>query len=227
LKVEVDVKSLVTDAVLVEKRRGQIAAAAVELFSERGFYRTTIQEVARKAGVSTGLIYQYVHDKEDVLLLALLSVLDAYKERIPAALDGVVEPLERLWRAVDAYCHVVDGSRAATVLAYRSTKSLPPERRELIKAHELATNAMIADCIRACIAAGLFRAVNVELATYHFVMFAHAWALKHWRLRQICGLEEYIAQGFDFLTASLLTPAGRRRYARFRKVLQAAGSRAR
>ena len=66
-----DVKSLVTDEALVRERRAQIVAGAVKLFSKNGYDRTTVQQVAKKAGVSTGLIYQYVRDKED-----LLSVFD-------------------------------------------------------------------------------------------------------------------------------------------------------
>jgi AcrR family transcriptional regulator len=209
------VKSQVTDEVLVQRRRGQIVAAAVELFATQGFYRTTISDVARKAGVSSGLIYQYVSDKEDVLLLVLLSVIDSYKHDIPAALEGLVDPLERCWAAIDAYCRVVDQRREATVLAYRSTKSLPRDRRELVKASELETNELIAACVRDCMAKGLFREVNVDLATYHLVTFAHTWALKHWRLKELCTLDDYIAQGFDFFARALLTPKGERHYRKF------------
>ncbi len=213
------VKSQVTDEALVERRRNQIVAAAVELFAHQGYYRTTILEIARKAGVSSGLIYQYVADKEDVLLLSLLSVLDSYLKEIPAALAGLTDPLERCCVAVNAYCRVVDQRREATVLAYRSTKSLPGERRELVKNAELETNALVSACIQDCIGAGLFRPVNVELVTYQLVAFAHTWALKHWRLKTLCSLDEYIAQGFDFIAHALLTAKGRRRYAK----LQAEG----
>ena len=205
-----DVKAQVSDEALVHRRRAQIIAAAVELFAHQGFYRTTIQDVARKAGVSAGLIYQYVTDKEDVLLLVLLSVLDSYKQEIPAALAGLTDPLERFWAAVEAYCRVVDQRREATVLAYRSTKSLPDDRRRLIKESEIETNGMIAACLRDCVKAGLMREVNVELVAYQVVTFAHSWALKHWRLKELCDLEEYIAQGFDFFAQALLTPKGRR-----------------
>lgn len=210
--MKVNVKSQVTDAVLVQRRRGQIVAAAVELFSQQGYYLTTIQEVARKAGVSTGLIYQYVRDKEDVLLLALQSVLESYEREIPAALKGVTDPLLRVWTALDSYCRIVDSRRAATVLAYRSTKSLSKARRELIKNSEIETNNLIAGCLRECIAVGLFRKINVDLVTYHLVMFAHAWALKHWRLQKLCSLDDYIAEGFAFFTTSLLTPKGKRHF---------------
>ncbi|MBI3447191.1 MAG: TetR/AcrR family transcriptional regulator [Magnetospirillum sp.] len=203
-----DVKAQVTDEALVLRRRSQIITAAVELFSHQGFYRTTIQDVAKKAGVSAGLIYQYVSDKEDVLLLALLSVLESYKQEIPAALEGLSDPLERFWAAIRAYCRVVDQRREATVLAYRSTKSLPDERRQLIKACEIETNGMIAACLTDCVKAGLMREVNVELVTYQLVTFAHSWALKHWRLKELCTLEQYVAEGLDFFAQALLTAEG-------------------
>ncbi|EME71819.1 transcriptional regulator [Paramagnetospirillum caucaseum] len=209
-----DVKAQVSDEALVTRRRGQIIASAVELFSHQGFYRTTIQDVARKAGVSAGLIYQYVSDKEDVLLLALLSVLESYKHEIPAALEGLSDPLERFQAAIRAYCRVVDQRREATVLAYRSTKSLPDDRRRLIKDCEIETNGMIAACLADCIRAGLMRDVNVELVTYQLVTFAHSWALKHWRLKELCGLEQYVAEGLDFFAHALLTPKGWRQWKR-------------
>lgn len=219
-----EVISQVADEALVRRRRGQIIAAAVELFSTQGYYRTTIQDLARKAGVSSGLIYQYVRDKEDVLLLTLLSVLDSYKREIPAALERLTDPLERCHAAIDAYCRVIDQRREATVLAYRSTKSLPEDRRALIKASELETNELIAACLRECITKGLFREVNVDLFTYQLVTFAHSWALKHWRLRELCTLDEYIEQGFDFFARALLTPKGWRHYRKFLAVRKARAS---
>jgi AcrR family transcriptional regulator len=207
-----EVQSLVTDAELVKKRRAQIIAAAVDLFAHQGYYKTTIQDVAKKAGVSAGLIYQYVRDKEDVLLLSVLDVLDSYKQEIPAAIEGLSDPLERFRAAIYAYCRVVDQRREATVLAYRSTKSLSPERRQLVMASEIETNALIALCLRECTSAGLFRAVDADLVTYHFVSLAHNWALKHWRIKQIAGFDRYVDEGFDFLIHALLTEKGWKHY---------------
>jgi AcrR family transcriptional regulator len=79
-----DVQALVTDPKLVEERRGQIVRAAVKLFSEDGYYTTTIQQIAKQAGISTGLIYQYFRDKDDILFLSLKMVLDTYEHEIPS-----------------------------------------------------------------------------------------------------------------------------------------------
>lgn len=209
-----EVKSLVSDEALVRERRTQIVAAAVKLFSKKGYDQTTVQQVAKKAGVSTGLIYQYVHDKEDLLLLSILDVVDSYAREIPAALESVEQPLDRCCAAFAAYCRVVDSRRDAALLAYRSTNSLPARRQQLIKDAELETNELIGACIKDCIDQGLFRNVDVDLAAYQLVMYAHAWALKHWHFVKRIDLEVYISRGLDLFLHGLLSDRGRRQLQR-------------
>lgn len=204
-----DLKSQITDKRKFRQRRAEIIAAAVKLFAEKGYYRTKVQDIASRAGVSAGLIYQYVKDKETLLLLSILDVLDSYATELPLAVRGIENPLERCCAAFAAYCKVVDERREATVLAYRSTKSLPPEQRQLIKNAERDTNKMISGYIQACINQGLFRPVDCELATYQVVMHAHAWALKHWQFKNHFDLEAYVAQGLDLFLHSMLTVKGR------------------
>jgi len=206
------VLSQASDVDLVKRRRKQIVDAAVELFSRQGYYRTTIQQVAKRAGISAGLIYHYARTKEDVLLLALLSVLDTYRAEIPNALKGVTDPLERFRTALSAFCHIVAARLDATVLAYRSTKTLPSPQRALIKQSEIETNEIIAEIIRDCIKAKLFRDVDVDLITYQFVMYVHMWALKHWHFKSRFTVDAYIDAGYDFFVHSLATPKGLKHY---------------
>ncbi len=215
------VESLVSDPRLVEARRAQIVRAAVKLFSEDGYYTTTIQRIAREAGISTGLVYQYVRDKDDVLLLALQLVLDTYEREIPQRLKGIAHPIARLCAALDTYCAVVDRLREATVLTYRSTKSLRPERRALIKKGETRTNRLLEACIRACIEGGYMREVNVHLLAYLQVMFCHAWALKHWAMRDRYTRERYVREGLKLLVEPFLAAKGRTPFAQWSKLARA------
>jgi AcrR family transcriptional regulator len=206
---------------LVEARRAQIVRAAVKLFSEDGYYTTTIQRIAREAGISTGLVYQYVRDKDDVLLLALKLVLDTYEREIPQRLKGIAHPIARLCAALDTYCAVVDRLREATVLTYRSTKSLRPERRALIKEGETRTNRLLEACIRACVEGGYMREVNVHLLAYLQVMFCHAWALKHWAMRERYSREHYVREGLKLLVEPFLAAKGRAPFAQWSKLARA------
>lgn len=205
-----NVKRQVVNTGLFERRHGQIISAAIQLFSENGYYRTTVQDIAERAGISAGLIYQYVQDKETLLLLSILTVLDAYATELPLAVRGVEDPLERCREAFRAYCQVVDRYREATVLAYRSTKSLPREQRQFIMNAERDTNELVEGYVGACIEQGLFRKVDSQIATYQLVMYAHSWALKHWQFKQRFDLDSYVEQGLDLFLHAMLTEKGRK-----------------
>ena len=204
------VEAQVGDPKLVEERRAEIVRAAVKLFSERGYYSTTIQQIAREAGISVGLVYQYFRDKDDVLFLSLKNVLESYETEIPRALEGIEHPLERLRVSIRAYCRIIDGLRDATVLTYRSTKSLRADRRRYIKDGETRTNRLLERCLRACISAGYVEPVNSQLLVYQYVHFAHAWALKSWALRGRYTLEQYVREGLKLLVDPFLTAKGRK-----------------
>ncbi len=210
----VEVVSKVEVPELVEKRQRQILKAAIELYGRQGYHVTTIREVAQRARVSVGLIYQYVQDKEDVLFLALVEVLDSYLREVPLALTGLQDPMERFCAAVRAYGHVIDQRIEATLLVYRETKSLGRQRRDLIKAKEIESNTLISNCIHECIRAGLFEEVDVEMLTYMIVMFCHAWALKSWRFRGRLTIDQYVDRGLKLMLNPVVTAKGRRGFAR-------------
>lgn len=54
-------------------RPAEITAAALAAFSEKGFAATKVEEVARRAGVSKGLLYLYFKTKEDLLKAVIRS----------------------------------------------------------------------------------------------------------------------------------------------------------
>ena len=49
-----------------DARPQELLAAAIELFVERGFAATRLEDVARRAGVSKGTLYLYYANKEDL-----------------------------------------------------------------------------------------------------------------------------------------------------------------
>ncbi len=73
------------------EKKNKIIQAGYELFSEVGYYGTNTAEIAKRAGVSTGIVYGYFSDKRDIMI----SVLEIY-------LDKVVEPLIKTFNTLKA-----------------------------------------------------------------------------------------------------------------------------
>ncbi len=68
------------------EKKNRIVQAGFELFSQVGYYNTNTAEIAKRAGVSTGIVYGYFKDKRDILL----DVLEIYvKEAFAPVLDMI------------------------------------------------------------------------------------------------------------------------------------------
>jgi TetR/AcrR family transcriptional regulator, cholesterol catabolism regulator len=87
-----DIPTLVKDDSLVAERRRGIVEAAVGLFVRKGYHATTTREIARAAGVSNGLLYEYVPSKEDLLYLVCDSIHGEMESRLREAAGIGDEP---------------------------------------------------------------------------------------------------------------------------------------
>lgn len=68
-------------------RREQIRRAAARIIAKRGFDGTTLMDIAKAAGVSTGTINHYYPGKSAVVLDTLLYVSEWFQSQIKAAVD--------------------------------------------------------------------------------------------------------------------------------------------
>jgi AcrR family transcriptional regulator len=72
-----------------DSKRLQILDAATRVFAEKGYQYATISNIAKAAGISTGLVYSYFENKLDLLLSIILTFLQTLNatnhERIAAA----------------------------------------------------------------------------------------------------------------------------------------------
>lgn len=195
-----------------EWRRRQIIDAATSVMEREGFHRTSMAAVADAAGISVGLIYQYVENKDDLLQLVLLDVLEDFRAALPAAVEGIADPIERLARVFGAYCTVIDDRHRALLLAYRETRTLAPEgRRQVMDAERVKLEPFLA-AIDDASAEGLLEDVDPTLVTYTLVMSAHTWALKHWFLGDRVGLEDYRRHQLGLVLRGSLRPEALERY---------------
>lgn len=88
-----------------EQRRSDIVEAARQLYEERGLSRTSVKDIAERAGITRSLFYHYFPDKQAVTSAVLDDFVEDYIEalsiwndermtsEIEQALDGVVRVL--------------------------------------------------------------------------------------------------------------------------------------
>lgn len=71
-------------------KKNKIIESAYEIFSEVGFYNANTTDIAKRAGVSTGIVYGYFSDKHDILLY----VIDIYISKISNPLQNYLTKIE-------------------------------------------------------------------------------------------------------------------------------------
>lgn len=102
------------------ERQAHILAAATTCFAKRGFHQTSMDDIAREAGISAGLIYRHFASKDDLIValveaytrdeLALLDQAEAQPHIADAlALLVEAEPQQANWQ--------VDGTLVVEVMA--------------------------------------------------------------------------------------------------------------
>ncbi|MCG8318673.1 MAG: TetR/AcrR family transcriptional regulator [Cytophagales bacterium] len=62
----------------------KILMAALDLFAKRGYHNTSVSAIARHAGVSKGLIYNYYNSKEDLLKGVVVMLMEEGGEFLEA-----------------------------------------------------------------------------------------------------------------------------------------------
>ncbi len=83
-------------------RRKQLIDAAIASIHEYGLADATVSRIARKAGVSSGIVHHYFDDKDDLLFATMGTMLEALRVTMAARLKVAKTPKERLEAIIDA-----------------------------------------------------------------------------------------------------------------------------
>jgi TetR/AcrR family fatty acid metabolism transcriptional regulator len=85
-------------------KRERILVSAENIFAEKGYFETTISEIAREAGVAEGTIYEYFANKKDLLYAVPEQNTIEYAEFVLAHLQGIKGALNKLRKLI--WCHL-------------------------------------------------------------------------------------------------------------------------
>jgi AcrR family transcriptional regulator len=115
-----------------DARREQLLASGARLLATRPYDEVSIEEIARAAGVSKGLLYHYFPTKKDFLIAAIERGQEELAEQ--TAPDPDLPAAEQLGASLDRFLDFVEEHEAAYAAIFRSRGGGDPEIQAALEA---------------------------------------------------------------------------------------------
>lgn len=155
------------------RKRRTITEAATELFLERGYLGTSIDQIAGRAGVSKPTVYRFFADKEALLEDIVLGTLDragaAFRDEL-AALAASDDFQGDLHKLAQDYIAMVTQPAVLRLrrLVIGASHQLPKLAREYYERAPEQTLGALAESLQRLANRGLVQVDDPQLAASHF-----------------------------------------------------------
>jgi AcrR family transcriptional regulator len=129
------------------ERRVAIQSSALEVFAERGYHTTSIDDIARAAGISKALIYEHFASKQELHADLLEVQASELYRRVATAVEAVEAEsgAARLTAGLAAYLSFVEERRDAWRVLFRET--VDPESAAALDRVSAQIRALVAALI--------------------------------------------------------------------------------
>lgn len=145
-----------------ERRRQQIIVAAKRVFSDKGFNKATMEDIAKEAELSPGTLYLYFKNKEELYASLSLRILQYMHIRVSHVINQAeLDPLAKLDALKEVMYDVYDFDPLIIINMFHlqsseTLKNLSPELIEEIKTLSRESIGAIAQIFQEGITAGVF-----------------------------------------------------------------------
>ena len=175
----------------------RLTAAAYELFDERGYEHSTVDDIAERAGVGRTTFFRAFPSKDDVILPDHRVVLDEVKARLATSTHetALVAVSEAARLALLHYIHEGDLARNR----YRLTSSIPALRHREVASME-QYQRVFREFLHAWMGGGSDSGLRAELMATSVVR-AHNYVLRRW----LRGLTQQPEAEFDAAMAEVIS----------------------
>ena len=92
---------------ITEERRPEILAVARRVFANGGFSSTTMDDIAREAGFTKPILYQYFPSKIELYREIVADTGNRLLQRLEEAIEGVDDPAAKVEKAFGVYFDLV------------------------------------------------------------------------------------------------------------------------
>jgi len=191
---------------LVVQRHRQIVDAAVQLFIEQGFHKTTTRQIARAAGFSIGSLYEYIASKEDILYLVCDAIHAEVERGVSQAMAGASRAHNPLAEVIREYFLVCNRMSDHILLIYQETQSLPQRWRKKVLENEVRITGIFMEVLARLISSGDLPRISersMELVAHNISVLGHMWTFRRWFLARHYSIEDYIELQTKFILGNV------------------------
>jgi len=176
----------------VTDRREQIAKMAIKLFVKQGVSKTSMRQLAKAAGMTTGGLYHYFSSKDDIIDLVVdmrvhfVDRLTEYRTRLQN-MDSTEVLRECIRYAIK------EGDKTQDILIFMSRETLMIGQKRVEALMQSVYNFVqfFKKLMDEEEKAGEFEVDNPTLVAFNIWSSMSEWALRRWFLRKLFTVDEY------------------------------------
>ncbi len=201
-----EVATQIKNPELVRQRRDQIVDAAVQLFIQNGYHKTTTRMLAKAAGFSIGSLYEYVSSKEDVLYLVCIAIHSEVERGVEEALARSTRGREALAEVIHEYFRVCHRMSDHILLMYQVTHFLPDKWQKKVLENELRIPDIFVKAVTQMTHTKEFPFLDektIEMVAHNISVLGQMWAFRRWYFARHFTIESYIEYQTDFILGIL------------------------
>ena len=149
-----------------EDKRKQILAAAVKVFSQKGYHKTRMEEIAMEAGIGKGTIYEYFASKIQLFQAMIEQGFDTYIEKINVEKAQNLPLSEWLQVLTEAHMHFCLEHKELTQIMFLERATPDEELMQWVLDNRAAKLNAMQEMLRKAMEKQEIRSFNPQLLLY-------------------------------------------------------------
>jgi TetR/AcrR family transcriptional regulator, cholesterol catabolism regulator len=179
---------------------------AAQRFASTGYRQTTLEEIARHAGIAKASMYRYFENKQELLAKIFVKVATTFTTSLQPILATTLPPEEKLRRAVHHLLHTIGENVSFFTVFYSEEGDLPPKLRAEVMETRQRLAANLESIIQEGMTQGGFRPLDAKLIVYA-IMGMCGW-LHKWYRPEEARLEDVTAAFVSLIEHGCLATRG-------------------
>lgn len=156
--------------------KATITAVAVDLFFRKGYFATSMSEIARGCGIQKASIYYHFPGKEELLFGIMHATMQDLLAHLECNLDRATGIENRLRAAVRSHVRFHLERQQETFIASSELRGLSPEHGTIVVAQRDAYERIFQGLIRQGIDQGVYSSGDVRILSYAILTLCTAGA---------------------------------------------------